>query len=40
MEETTLGDLSVEGNLIRECIQKLPDWPPGARTVNGVAPCH
>jgi len=22
------------------CIQKFPDWPPGARTVNGTALCH
>jgi hypothetical protein len=22
------------------CIQKFPDWPPGARTANGTAPCH
>jgi len=25
---------------IRVCIQKFPDWPPGARTANGTAPCH
>jgi hypothetical protein len=25
---------------LRGCIQKFPDWPPGARTANGVAPCH
>jgi hypothetical protein len=25
---------------IRGCIQKFPDWPPGARTANGTAPCH
>jgi hypothetical protein len=25
---------------IRECIQKFPDWPPGARTANGTALCH
>jgi hypothetical protein len=23
-----------------ESIQKFPDWPPGARTVNDVALCH
>jgi hypothetical protein len=22
---------------IRRCIQKFPDWPPGARTANGTA---
>jgi hypothetical protein len=22
------------------CIQKFPDWPPGARTANGTALCH
>jgi hypothetical protein len=22
------------------CIQKFPDWPPGARTANGIALCH
>jgi hypothetical protein len=22
------------------CIQKFPDWPPGARTANGTAFCH
>jgi hypothetical protein len=26
--------------MIRECIQKFPDWPPGARTANGTALCH
>jgi hypothetical protein len=25
---------------IRWCIQKFPDWPPGARTTNGVSFCH
>jgi hypothetical protein len=25
---------------IRGCIQKFPDWPPGARTANGTALCH
>jgi len=24
----------------RGCIQKFPDWPRGARTVNGTALCH
>jgi hypothetical protein len=24
----------------RGCIQKIPDWPPGARNVNGTAFCH
>jgi hypothetical protein len=22
------------------CIQKIPDWPPGAKTANGKALCH
>jgi hypothetical protein len=26
--------------LLRVCIQKFPDWPPGARTANGTALCH
>jgi hypothetical protein len=26
--------------LIRGCIQKFPDWPPGAGTANGTAVCH
>jgi hypothetical protein len=26
--------------VIRGCIQKFPDWPPGARTANGTAHCH
>jgi hypothetical protein len=26
--------------LILWCIQKFPDWPPGARTANGTALCH
>jgi len=25
---------------IHVCIQKIPDWPPGARTANGIALCH
>jgi hypothetical protein len=25
---------------IRVCNQKFPDWPPGARTTNGIAACH
>jgi hypothetical protein len=25
---------------IRMCIQKFPDWPPGAITANGTALCH
>jgi hypothetical protein len=27
-------------NRIRGCIQKFPDWLPGARTANGTALCH
>jgi hypothetical protein len=26
--------------IYRRCIQKFPDWPPGARTTNGKALCH
>jgi hypothetical protein len=26
--------------IIRGCIQKFQDWPPGARTANGTALCH
>jgi hypothetical protein len=22
------------------CIQKFPDWQPGAKTANGIALCH
>jgi hypothetical protein len=25
---------------LRECIQKFPDWPPGARTANDTTLCH
>jgi hypothetical protein len=25
---------------LRGCNQKIPDWPPGARTANGAALCH
>jgi hypothetical protein len=25
---------------LRECIQKFPDWPPGARTASGTPLCH
>jgi hypothetical protein len=25
---------------VRGCIQKFPDWLPGAKTVNGTALCH
>jgi hypothetical protein len=27
-------------HLIRRCIQKFPDWPPGARSANGTALFH
>jgi hypothetical protein len=26
--------------LLRACIKKFPDWPPGARTTNNTALCH
>jgi hypothetical protein len=32
--------LSISLDAIRGCIQKFPDWPPGARTANGTALCH
>jgi hypothetical protein len=32
-------DISVDGS-IRCCIQKFPDWPPGARIANGKSFCH
>jgi hypothetical protein len=25
---------------VRRCIQKFPDWLPGARTASGIALCH
>jgi hypothetical protein len=25
---------------ITRCIQKIPDWPPGAKTANDTAVCH
>jgi hypothetical protein len=28
------------GNEKRGCVQKFPDWPPGARTANGIALCQ
>jgi hypothetical protein len=31
---------SFSGMDIRRCIQKFPDWPPGARTANGTTVCH
>jgi len=30
----------LKDNEVRRCIQKFPDWPPGARTANGKALCH
>jgi len=35
--DSYLQNLHVE---ILMCIQKFPDWPPGARTANGTALCH
>jgi hypothetical protein len=41
MEDFILKDYSTkEMNIVRGCIQKFPDWPPGARTANGTALCH
>jgi hypothetical protein len=30
----------MELGYIRGCIQKFPDWPPGARIANGTALCY
>jgi len=35
-----LGELCVGERNVQGCIQKFPDWPPGARTANGTALCH
>jgi hypothetical protein len=32
--------IDIFNTLIRGCIQKFQDWPPGARTANGTAFCH
>jgi hypothetical protein len=37
--ETGMADTD-EHTHIRGCIQKFPDWAPGARTANGTALCH
>jgi len=34
------GQVTGIGNRNVGCIQKCPDWPPGARTANGRALCH
>jgi hypothetical protein len=31
---------SIYKSVLRRCIRKSPDWPPGARTANGRALCH
>jgi len=36
----TTGNVWRFSRIIRGCIQKFPDWLPGARTVNGTALCH
>jgi len=36
MMKTVVKDL----HLVRGCIQKFPDRPPGVRTVNGTVLCH
>jgi len=40
--EINKGRRKTEGKKdnLRVCIQKFPDWPPGARTANGTALCH
>jgi hypothetical protein len=30
----------LQESVARGCIQKFPDWPPGARAANGTALCH
>jgi hypothetical protein len=35
-----MNGLKIFRSGIRGCIQKFPDWPPGARTANGIALCH
>jgi hypothetical protein len=37
LERGRVGEFTV---VIRGCIQKFPEWPPGVRTVNGTALCH
>jgi len=32
--------MTLEQEYIRGCIQTFPDWPSGARHVNGTALCH
>jgi len=39
LKDTKMSKFKNE-SFIRWCIQKFPDWPPGARTANGTAFCH
>jgi hypothetical protein len=40
----TLSGLSISESVsqhrVRVCIQKFPEWSPGARTANGTDLCH
>jgi hypothetical protein len=38
--KSKLGSDICSLRIVRGCIQKFPDWPPGARTANGTALCH
>jgi len=40
IDNSFLATLLASFKVIRGCIQKFPDWPPGARTANGTALCH
>jgi len=33
-------DYKIDATNVRGCIQKFPDWPPGARTAKVIALCH
>jgi hypothetical protein len=35
-----VGANPTRGMDVRGCIQKFPDWQPGARTANDTALCH
>jgi hypothetical protein len=39
-QKSKMSDLEWGPSHTRVCIQKFPDWPPGARTANGIALCH
>jgi hypothetical protein len=39
-DDFVICDCQHTEQIVRRCIQKFPDWPPGARTANGTALCH